>query len=94
MARTLDNLGPIPTKLQPDSDTEPEPFGSTRPSHDADTKPRCVMCGAGPFDTVAEYDRGYDDAVQTFLSVMRRHRLDGGTILTLEVAIRHRLGQI
>lgn len=90
-----DNIGSTPTREQPQSDTEPEPFGSPRKIAEADTAPRCYACGSGPFDEAAVYAQGFDDAAKALLDTVREYRLsDCHDLIILETALRHRLGQV
>ena len=45
MARPVTNYGALPTTEQPDSDTEPEPFGTRPTLSESPTAPRCAWCG-------------------------------------------------
>lgn len=69
MERPVANYGPIPTRSQPDSDTEPQPFG-----RDQDTAKRCYMCGRGD----SEFEAGTrEGGKRAMLAVRQRLAMEG-----------------
>lgn len=87
--RPIANYGPIPTRSQSDSDTEPQPFGPVT-SRD-DTAKRCYICGRGDDQYQAGLRDGADRALTAVMVELATRRHSPEYISSLEYLIRQRL---